>query len=43
MYEMIKRGGSKKGEMAQRFGALAALPEFLFSISGNCLVAHNYL
>jgi hypothetical protein len=31
------------GEMAQRLGALTALPEALSSIPSNHMVAHNYL
>jgi hypothetical protein len=31
------------GEMAQRLGALTALPEVLSSIPSNHMVAHNHL
>jgi hypothetical protein len=36
-----KRRGAE--EMAQRFRALAALPEVLSSIPSNQMVAHNHL
>jgi hypothetical protein len=34
---------NRAGEMAQRFRALAALPEVLNSIPSNNTVAHNHL
>jgi hypothetical protein len=46
-YELLKGFHRKKksgpGEMAQRLGALTALPEVLSSIPSNHMVTHNHL
>jgi hypothetical protein len=38
----LKRFGLGAGEMAQRLGALTALPEVLSSIPSNHMMAHNH-
>jgi hypothetical protein len=39
----VKKQNKRAGEMAQRLGALTALPEVLSSIPSNHIVAYNHL
>jgi hypothetical protein len=42
-YMLINSTFTGAGEMAQRLGALTALPKVLSSVPSNHMVAHNHL